>query len=114
MTRRTRIWRVVAALFTIVNLVGAGMAVAGGEWLHTGAHVVLAVLGGYAMSRLASGRVEQGVSDFPSDEQRLPPEQQRLEQLQQSVDAIAVEVERIGEAQRFHAKLQQERTEPER
>jgi peptidoglycan hydrolase CwlO-like protein len=39
---------------------------------------------------------------------RLPPPAQqddRLEHLQQSVDAIAVEVERIAEAQRFSAKL---------
>jgi hypothetical protein len=39
---------------------------------------------------------------------RLPPQAQqddRLEHLQQSVDAIAVEVERIAEAQRFSAKL---------
>jgi hypothetical protein len=107
MTRRTRIWRVVAALFTIVNLVGAGLAVGAGEWVHTGVHVVLAVLGGYAMSRLASRASEPGL---PS----LQPDELRLEQLQQSVDAIAVEVERIGEAQRFNAKLQQERTETER
>jgi hypothetical protein len=31
--------------------------------------------------------------------------EQRFDQLQQSVDAIAVEVERIAEAQRFSAKL---------
>jgi hypothetical protein len=37
-----------------------------------------------------------------------------MEQLQQSVDAIAIEVERIGEAQRFTAKLKQERTETDR
>ena len=36
----------------------------------------------------------------------------RLEQLQQSVDAIAVEVERIAEAQRFSAKLLAERADP--
>jgi predicted transposase YdaD len=36
----------------------------------------------------------------------------RLEQLQQSVDAIAVEVERIAEAQRFSAKLLAERGDP--
>jgi Na+(H+)/acetate symporter ActP len=36
----------------------------------------------------------------------------RLEQLQQSIDAIAVEVERIAEAQRFSAKLLAERNEP--
>jgi hypothetical protein len=34
---------------------------------------------------------------------------QRLEQLQHSVDAIAVEVERIAEAQRFTARLLAER-----
>jgi hypothetical protein len=33
----------------------------------------------------------------------------QLEQLQQSVDAIALEVERIAEAQRFSAKLLSER-----
>jgi peptidoglycan hydrolase CwlO-like protein len=45
---------------------------------------------------------------------RLPPPAQqddRLEHLQQSVDAIAVEVERIAEAQRFSAKLLAERGE---
>jgi hypothetical protein len=35
----------------------------------------------------------------------------QLKQLQQSVDAIAVEVERIAEAQRFSAKLLAERGE---
>jgi peptidoglycan hydrolase CwlO-like protein len=45
---------------------------------------------------------------------RLPPPAQqddRLEHLQQSVDAIAVEVERIAEAQRFSAKLLAGRSE---
>jgi hypothetical protein len=36
---------------------------------------------------------------------------ERLEHLQQSVDAIAIEVERIAEAQRFSAKLLSERAE---
>lgn len=36
---------------------------------------------------------------------------QRFDQLQQSVDAIAVEVERIAEAQRFSAKLLADRGE---
>ena len=35
----------------------------------------------------------------------------RLEQLQHSVDAIAIEVERIAEAQRFTAKLLAEQAE---
>jgi hypothetical protein len=40
-----------------------------------------------------------------------PLYEQRLDQLQQSVDAIAVEVERIAEAQRFSAKLLAERSD---
>ena len=36
---------------------------------------------------------------------------ERLEQIQQSIDAVAIEVERIAEAQRFTAKLLAERAE---
>ena len=39
----------------------------------------------------------------------VPYNDSRLEQLQQSVDSIAIEVERIAEAQRFSAKLLAER-----
>jgi hypothetical protein len=42
---------------------------------------------------------------------RLPAEvEARLEHLQQTVEAIAVEVERVAEAQRFSAKLLAERS----
>ena len=40
-----------------------------------------------------------------------PAHDERLEHLQQSIDAIAVEVERIAEAQRFSAKLLADRPE---
>jgi hypothetical protein len=40
-----------------------------------------------------------------------PLYEERLDQLQQSVDAIAVEVERIAEAQRFSAKLLADRAD---
>ena len=40
----------------------------------------------------------------------LQADNERLERLQQSVDAIAIEVERIAEAQRFSAKLLSERS----
>jgi hypothetical protein len=54
-----------------------------------------------------------GVRVVMRGRQLPPPVQQdeRLEHLQQSVDAIAVEVERIAEAQRFSAKLLAERSE---
>ena len=40
----------------------------------------------------------------------LPDE--RLERIEQAVDAIAIEVERIAEGQRFLTKLQADRSEP--
>ena len=43
----------------------------------------------------------------------LPPEvSTRLERMEQSIDAIAVEIERISEGQRFTTKLLSERTAP--
>ncbi|MFN2398528.1 MAG: hypothetical protein ABR543_07775 [Gemmatimonadaceae bacterium] len=107
MTRRSKIWLVVASLFTLINLAGAGYAAALGEGLHTALHVGLMFPGAYLMWRLwpRAGR---------HDPPRVHRGEERMEQLQQSVDAIAVEVERIGEAQRFTAKLQQERVEGQR
>ena len=104
MTRRATLWRVVASLFTLINLGGAGIAAVRGEGLHTALHVALLLLGAYVVWRLSprAARQESPAASSAND---------RLEQLQQSVDAVALEVERIGEAQRFTAKLQQERTQ---
>ena len=105
MIRRNTLWRAAAALFTVVNLAGAGYAIARAEGLHAGGHVALAMLGAYALWRLASTTEWRSVSpELPVDD--------RLDHLQQSVDAVAIEVERIGEAQRFSTTLQAERAEP--
>lgn len=105
MIRRPTLWRVVAALFTVINLAGAGYAIARTEGLHAGGHVLLALLGAYALWRLAPGAEWRGVTpELPVDD--------RLDHLQQSVDAVAIEVERIGEAQRFSTRLHAERAEP--
>ena len=94
-------------MFTVVNLIGLGMAMAAGEQMHSGIHVALSLLGAWAIWRLSdrSSRV-----DSASD----PLAERRLEALQQSVDAVALEVERIGEAQRFNVKLQAEQNEAPR
>lgn len=107
MTLRSRIWLALAAIFTLVNVAGIGMAAAAGEGPHTAIHVGLSLVGAFAIWRLA-------LRAIPRRQPALEAGGERLEQLQQSVDAIAIEVERIGEAQRFHTKLQQERTEPRR
>jgi hypothetical protein len=51
----------------------------------------------------------RGVQKKPGAAKLTGAQNLQLEQLQQSVDAIAVEVERIAEAQRFSAKLLAER-----
>lgn len=45
---------------------------------------------------------------------RAPGDDNRLRQLQESVDAIAIEVERISEAQRFTTKLLADKERAER
>jgi membrane protein YqaA with SNARE-associated domain len=107
MGRRIGLWQAAATLFTVVNLVGLGMAMAAREQMHSGIHVLLSLVGGYAMWYL-------GAKARRAESPSAALEGERLEQLQQSVDAIALEVERIGEAQRFHTKLQSEQKETAR
>ncbi len=64
-----------------------------------------------ALSRIFLWTIRGLKDKAPTRELPNPLYEQRLDQLQQSVDAIAVEVERIAEAQRFSAKLLAERSE---
>ncbi len=107
MFRNTRAWLVVASLFTLINAVGAGYAAAEGEGLHASSHAGLMLLGTYLVWRLATRAARSGFGAAA-----LPDA--RLEQLQQAVDVVAVEVERIGEAQRFSVKQQAEQVETRR
>jgi hypothetical protein len=77
------------------------------DWLAQVAVIVVLTASALATVAVVGVRVVMRTRQLP------PPAQQdeRLEHLQQSVDAIAVEVERIAEAQRFSAKLLAERSE---
>jgi hypothetical protein len=104
MSRPSKKWRLAAVAFVIINVGGAGYAAAMGEWVHCAVHVGL-LIGGYLMWPLVPGA---------SKDEELPQSELtdgRMEYLQQSVDAIALEVERIGEAQRFADKLRAEQVE---
>jgi membrane protein implicated in regulation of membrane protease activity len=103
MTRRSK-WLIGGWVFAVINGPGAVFAAVSGEWLHAATHVVLLVVGVYVWRRFAPrvGR-QQDVSALQADA--------RIENLQQSVDAMALQVERIGEAQRYIAKLVAERAE---
>jgi hypothetical protein len=106
MTRRFKLWLAVASFFNFINAAGGGYAVALGEEVHAAIHAGLLLLGTFWAWRLATRTSQEDSLGLPAAA--------RMEQLQQSVDAIAIEVERIGEAQRFTAKLKQERPEMDR
>lgn len=106
--RPSRFWRVAAILFLIVNAGGAAWAMARGEQMHAEMHMALfgAAFVGYVFSRAAQTR-NLGTAD------RLPElEDPRVEQLQRSIDAMALELERLGEKQRYAEKLKAENREP--
>jgi hypothetical protein len=67
--------------------------------------IIVLLVGSLAIIGVATAYAVRGLKRVS----RIPPSDERLEHLQQSVDAIAVEVERIAEAQRFSAKLLAER-----
>ena len=63
--------------------------------------MVIAIVVGRPMVRALAARVEAEAKRPP-----IPPELvARLERMEQSLDAIAVEVERVSEGQRFTTKL---------
>ena len=103
MSTRSRLLGLAAAAFVFINVAGAGYAVAMGEFMHAATHVAVLVVG---VSIYSAWRRRQ------AEQQILPGVQQAaasIGHLQQTVDAIALEVERIGEAQRFETRLLQER-----
>lgn len=107
MTRRSQVLLAAAVLFVAVNLAGAGYAVALSEMPHAGIHVVLALLGAYPVWRLtrrrgSGGAGRAGATELPADSAAVAEQLRRLEQ---SLDAVALEVERIGEGQRYLTRL---------
>ena len=99
MTRSSKVWPVVAGLFILVNLGGGVFAAVQGEAMHAAGHAVLALLGVYFTWRLSARR---GQASYAAQSPELSD---RLTSLEQSLDAIAIEVERIGEGQRFMTRL---------
>ena len=108
MTRRSKLWTWAAGVYAFINSAGLVFAWARGEEMHAMTHLFLLLLGvaGLVGWRLARRGMPQDVPQA-----QLAAEQQRLEYLQQSVDAMALELERVGEAQRFADKLRVEKGE---
>lgn len=106
MTRRSKLWRWAAGIYLFINGAGAIWAAAEGEEMHMMAHVFLLLLG---FAAYLGWRVARRGAPQDLDEPRIAEE--RIAYLQQSVDAMALELERVGEAQRFSDKLRIERGE---
>lgn len=104
MEKPSRFWRIAAVIFVFVNIAGAVYAVVVGEQMHAEAHL------GILLVSFVAYLIMRGSP--PPPRENLPPTDPRIDYLQQSVDAVALEVERLGEAQRFQEKLKAERKEP--
>lgn len=110
--RSKGIW-VVAVIFTVVNVAGAVMAAWEGEALHAALHVALACLGAYGVQRIAPPGARRRWPWRQSAIAATSPElTDRLSHLEESVDAVAIEVERIGEGQRFMTRIFSEPATP--
>ena len=96
-----RAWIPVAWLLSLTNLGAVWFAALPGEPWHASIHAALAVLLAVAAQRLvarrASLRAEVAIGE------------NREERLEQAIEAIAIELERVGEGQRFVAKVLAER-----
>ena len=106
MIRRWRLWPV-GAVYFLTNIAGAIYAAVQQTQMHMMMHIVLILLGVAVYAGWWLGKRGQPQTAAVAE---LPAE--RLAYLQQSVDAIALEVERVGEAQRFADKLRTEGAEP--
>ncbi|MEA2765414.1 MAG: hypothetical protein QOK07_1818 [Gemmatimonadaceae bacterium] len=107
MSRRAKIWGWVAGLYVVLNVGGLAIAGVMREEMHAYTHLFLLLLavaayGGYRLARRGAPE-----NHLP----RAELAESRIEYLQQSVDAMALELERVGEAQRFNDKLRVEKGE---
>lgn len=107
-----RAWIPVAWVLCLVNVVAVWFAARPAEPWHASVHALLAVLFGLGAQRLglrkqpiAAGDVVKRLREL---ETRLANPDTR--EVAQALDAIAIEVERIGESQRFLTKLVVERS----
>ena len=114
MTRRSKVWLVVAGLFFFVNAGGGVIAAVQGELLHAGVHAGLLLLGAYLVWRLTPRLYARRIWRWSGSVAANQPGEltDALTHLEQSVDAVAIEVERIGEGQRFMTRLFTEKGTP--
>jgi hypothetical protein len=105
-----RAWIAVAGLLSLANVVAIWFAARPAEPWHATTHGLLAVLFGLGAQRLGVRARLTNAADVIARQEleaRLP--RSESPDLARALDAIAVEVERIGEGQRYLTKLLTER-----
>ena len=106
-SRGRMIWFILSVLFTLGNVVGGAFAARRGEFVHAGVHAVLVLLGAKVAWRLTPARFRRApaIGEARAPQVSYGDLGERLLRIEQSVEAIAIEVERVGEGQRFLTRL---------
>ncbi len=100
MAQRSKLWRAAGLAFIAINFAGGIYAAVIGEWMHASVHAVLLALG---LAAYSAYRMRTSTDVLPQETV------DRLKDLEQSVDALAVSIERVGEAQRYQTKMLDEK-----
>jgi hypothetical protein len=99
-------WKIALGVFAVMNIGGGIYALVTGEVMHASAHAALLAVTLAFWPRGSAPAPATALEDVPQIDLHL-------DHLQQSVDAIALEVERIGEAQRFAQKVLEKNAKPD-
>jgi hypothetical protein len=103
MSSRSTLWRLAGVAFLLINLLGGVYAGITEDWTHAAVHIGL-LIGAYVAWPFASRAARE-------DQPNALPADDRIEYLQQSVEAVALEVERLRQAQRFNERLRADQVE---
>ncbi len=103
MTRRSLAGLAVAVPFLAVNAAGGVAAAVSAEPMHAGAHAALTLLTAWWVRRLVPRRPARSAA--PAAPAAPAALGERLAQLERAVDVVAVEVERVGEGQRYLTRV---------
>jgi hypothetical protein len=103
-----RAWIPIAGFLSVANIVAVWFAAQPAEPWHATTHGLLAVLFGVGAQRLAARHQGSRYDDIIALREELAALRQGqsevLSRVERGVDAIAIEMERIGESQRFLTK----------
>jgi len=115
-----RAWIPIAWILSVVNVAAVWFAAQPGEPWHASSHALLGVLFAVGAQRLAARQQAMNAvgagAELPTDVAALRTElaalredqSEILNRVAQSVDAVAIEVERVGENQRYLTKAMSE------